>query len=49
MACFEDPHVRFPKYKVWQLDNVGWGPFNRAGLVERYLYEQNLSKADQSH
>jgi RNA polymerase sigma factor (sigma-70 family) len=44
-ACFEDPHIHFAKYKVWEIDTFGWGPFARAGFVERYLYEQNVSKA----
>lgn len=33
-ACFEDPHIGFAKY--WTYD---WFP---AGLIERYLYENNL-------
>ncbi len=44
-ACFEDPHTHFAKYKVWEFDEVGWKPFNRAGLVERYLYAQDVSKS----
>ncbi len=44
-ACFEDPHTHFAKYKVWEFDEVGWKPFNRAGLVERYLYDQDVSKS----
>jgi len=44
-ACFEDPHTHFAKYKVWESDEVGWKPFNRAGLVERYLYSQDVSKS----
>jgi hypothetical protein len=44
-ACFEDPHIQFAKYKYWAFDSFGWGPFERAGLVERYLYEQDVSKS----
>ena len=44
-ACFEDPHTHFAKYKVWEFDEIGWKPFNRAGLVERYLYSQDVSKS----
>lgn len=33
-ACFEDPHIGFAKY--WTYD---WFP---AGLIERYLYKNNL-------
>lgn len=43
-SCFEDPHIQFAKYKYWGFD-LGWSPFARAGLVERWLYEQNISKA----
>jgi hypothetical protein len=45
-ACFEDPHIQFAKYKIWEIDEVGWKPFARAGFVERYLYEQNVSKRE---
>ena len=44
-ACFEDPHTHFAKYKVWEFDEVGWKPFSRAGLVERYIYSQDVSKS----
>ncbi len=43
-SCFEDPHIQFAKYKYWGFD-LGWAPFERAGLVARWLYEQNVSKA----
>jgi len=37
-ACFEDPHTHFAKYKVWEFDEIGWKPFNRAGMVERPVW-----------
>jgi len=40
-ACFEDPHIGFAKY--WLYD---WFPLNKAGLIERYLETQGLSQAD---
>jgi hypothetical protein len=46
-ACFEDPHVGFTIYKIWgPIDPVGWGPLNRAGLVERWLYRHNVSREE---
>jgi len=44
-ACLEDPHIQFAKYKYWAIDTLGWGPFERAGLVERYLYDQDVSRS----
>jgi len=44
-ACFEDPHIAFTTYHIWgRIDPVGWGPLNRAGLVERWLYKHNVSR-----
>ncbi len=40
-ACFEDPHIGFAKY--WLYD---WFPLNKAGLIEHYLETQGLSQAD---
>jgi aminoglycoside phosphotransferase len=40
-ACFEDPHVGFAK--CWIYD---FFPFNKAGLVERYLDRQSLTRAE---
>jgi len=40
-ACFEDPHIGFAKY--WLYD---WFPLNKAGLIERYLETHGLSQAD---
>ncbi len=40
-ACFEDPHIGFAKY--WLYD---WFPLNKAGLIERYLETQRLTQAD---
>ena len=44
-ACLEDPLVGFAKYRLWELDR-GWAPFRHAGLVERFLYRGNWSRAD---
>lgn len=41
MACFEDPHYGFAKYRVYDMF-----PFHQAGLVERYLEAQGLSEAE---
>jgi aminoglycoside phosphotransferase (APT) family kinase protein len=43
-ACFEDPHVGMGKFVVWAWDR-GWASGRKAGLVERYLYEMNLSRS----
>ena len=40
-ACFEDPHVGFAKYRIYDLH-----PLNKAGVVERYLQINNLSESD---
>ncbi len=40
-ACFEDPHVGFAKYRIYDLH-----PLNKAGVVERYLNINNLSESD---
>jgi hypothetical protein len=45
-ACFEDPHIAFDRYLIWGFDERIWGQFGKAGLVERYLYEQNVSQAE---
>jgi hypothetical protein len=45
-ACFEDPHVGFAKFFIWSFDALGWGTGTRAGLVERYLYAQNVSRSE---
>jgi hypothetical protein len=45
-ACFEDPLIGFAKFIIWSFDILGWGAGVRAGLVERYLYRQNLSRSD---
>lgn len=45
-ACFEDPHVGFAKFLIWSTDAYGWGTGTRAGLVERYLYAQNVSRRE---
>jgi hypothetical protein len=44
-ACFEDPLIGFAKFVVWAYDDFGWGTGQKVGLVERYLYRQNASRA----
>jgi aminoglycoside phosphotransferase len=44
-ACFEDPHIGLSKFVVWSYD-CGWVTGRRAGLVERYLYDQNVSREE---
>lgn len=43
-ACFEDPHIGFAKFLIWSTDEYGWGAGKKAGLVERYLYAQDVSR-----
>lgn len=43
-ACFENPHIGFVKFLIWSRDEYGWGIGKKAGLVERYLYKQNVSR-----
>jgi len=45
-ARFQDPYIAFAHYVIWSIDEVGWGSGSKAGLVERYLYSQNASRAD---
>ncbi len=45
-ARFEDPLIGFSKYRMWEPDTYGWGPFKHAGFIERYLYRHNLTQAD---
>jgi aminoglycoside phosphotransferase len=45
-ACFEDPHIGFAKFVIWSFDVLGWGTGARAGLVERYLYSQDVSRSE---
>ena len=45
-ACFEDPHAGFAKFVTLSFDEYGWGTGMKAGLVERYLYAQNLSRGE---
>ncbi len=40
-ACFEDPHIGITKF--W-LDD--WYPLNKVGIVEKYLYRNNLTRSD---
>jgi hypothetical protein len=44
-ACFEDPLIGFAKFVVWAYDDYGWGTGHKVGLVERYLYHQNATRA----
>jgi thiamine kinase-like enzyme len=41
MACFEDPHYGFAKYRVYDMY-----PFHKTGLVERYLQGCGLSETE---
>jgi aminoglycoside phosphotransferase len=45
-ARFEDPHIGFAKFLIWEPDEYGWGTGPKAGLVERYLYAQNVSRSE---
>jgi aminoglycoside phosphotransferase (APT) family kinase protein len=45
-ACFEDPHIGFAKFLIWSPDEYGWGTGVKAGLIERYLYAQNVSRRE---
>ena len=45
-ACFMDPHYGFAAYVVWSIDEGGWGPGRKCGLVERYLYSRNVSQSE---
>jgi aminoglycoside phosphotransferase (APT) family kinase protein len=45
-ACFEDPLLGFAKFIVWAYDDWGWGAGQKAGLVERALYQQNATRAE---
>lgn len=45
-ACFEDPHIGFAKFLLWSRDEYGWGAGVKAGLVERYLYSQNVARRE---
>jgi aminoglycoside phosphotransferase len=45
-ARFEDPHIGFVKFRLWQLDDLGWGTGMKAGLIERYLYAQGVSRSE---
>lgn len=40
-SCFEDPHIGMAKY--W---TCSWYPLDKAGIVERYLDEQQISFAE---
>jgi aminoglycoside phosphotransferase len=45
-ACFEDPHAGFAKFITLSVDAFGWGTGMKAGLVERYLYSQGVSRRE---
>lgn len=45
-ACFEDPHAGFAKFMTLSVDAFGWGTGMKAGLVERYLYSQGVSRRE---
>lgn len=40
-ACFEDPHIGFAKYRIYDLH-----PLNKAGFIERYLQACGLTERD---
>lgn len=44
-ACFEDPYIGFAKFLLWSYDDFGWGTGGKIGLVERFLYAQNVTRA----
>ncbi len=46
LACFEDPHAGFAKFITLSVDAFGWGTGMKAGLVERYLYSQGVSRRE---
>jgi len=45
-ACFEDPYVGLAKFLIWGFDRLGWGTGVQVGLVERFLYHHNVTRAD---
>src|SRR5262249_43825797 len=45
-ARFEDPHIGFAKFQIWQMDDFGWGTGMKVGLIERYLYAQGVSRRE---
>jgi aminoglycoside phosphotransferase len=45
-SCFEDPYIGFAKFLIWSRDSYGWGAGVKAGLIERYLYAQNVSRRE---
>lgn len=45
-ACFEDPYIGFSKMIFWSYDDYGWGAGRKAGIVERFLFDQGVSKRD---
>jgi aminoglycoside phosphotransferase (APT) family kinase protein len=45
-AGFDDPHYDFAKFIVWSLDEVGWGWAVKCGMVERWLYKNNVSRRE---
>ncbi len=45
-ACFEDPLIGFAKFQLFAEDDYGWGAGMKAGLIERFLYNQNLTRND---
>lgn len=44
LACFEDPLIGLPKFGFWA-DDSGWSLANHVGLVERYLYQHQVTPA----
>ena len=44
-ACFEDELIDFGKFVAWSYD-CGWWAATKSGLIERFLYDRGLSRAD---
>lgn len=44
-ARFEDPYIGLAKFFLWADDAYGWGAGAKAGLVERYLFAQDVAPA----
>lgn len=45
-AGLEDPHIGFAKFVLWADDSYGWATGASAGLVERYIFNNNIRPCD---
>ena len=45
LSRIEDPLMGFTKFRLWERD-IGWAPFKRVGIIERYLYARNMTQSD---